>query len=66
MTDAPRGYNTQIVRSRHTRPLHSRAAILDAAEAAFKIHDVKKLDQQRQDDTSSSTETHDVINAGRK
>jgi hypothetical protein len=65
----PLGYQTQPLRKRMTRPLHSRrAAILEAAEAAFKgeFHDVKKLDQQPQDDTSSSTETHVAIEAGRK
>ncbi len=36
MTDAPRGYTTQTIRRRMTRPLHSRAAILANAEAVFK------------------------------
>ncbi len=43
MTDA-KPYQTQTVRSRNTRPLHSRAAILANAEAVFKgnVHDEKK------------------------
>ncbi len=65
----PRRYETQQLRRRVTRPLQSkRAAILANAEAAFKgkMHDEKKLDQQRQDDTRSSTDTHDESKVGRK
>ncbi len=67
MSGAPRGYTAQTIGRRVTRPVHSRrAAVIEAAEAVFTIHDVKKLDQQRQDDTRSSIETHDMIEAGRK
>jgi hypothetical protein len=45
----PIGYSTQKIRQRATRPLHSRAAVLEAAEAVFKpkaresdkLHDVR-------------------------
>jgi hypothetical protein len=35
-SDAPVGYVTQDIRRRRIRPVHSRKAILEQAEAAFK------------------------------
>jgi hypothetical protein len=42
----PVGYQTQQIRRRATRPLHSRKAVLAEAEAAFKLKTEDGHDRQ--------------------
>ncbi len=67
MSDAPRGYVTRPVARRQTRPLHAkRAAVIEAAEAAFTIPDVKQRGSDDENNTRLVDTSHDKIETRRK
>ncbi len=63
----PRRYETQQIRRRVTRPVHSRrAAVIEAAEAVFKIHDEKQPTTDNENNSRLIDTSHDETKAGRK